>query len=414
MKKIFLISIISVSFSFSQSLLGVRYPTGISYPLSTTSARMSGSGVAMKEPYLVSSLNPGNLGTIKQSAYSLSANINYTRIYEKTEYVEFSRFSPAFIGFAFPMGKAGTIGASFKQSGSNSYSYEGTSSLLNPTNPKDSIMQTNKFENDIAFSAWEFGWGIELFKKISIGAVYQIGQYKNRFCRSDVLNDAKAYSGVDSIYYNQVNSTIRAGILGQFGKLGIGVSATYSFISDLNSSRTVMRLTQTSAGYSLSQIHNSASFNTTYQMYIPPSGIIGACWTFSEKLKTTADFSMTYWKEYWTDAPLLADSDNILQNIFTVSSGVEFIPQPNLLSSRYFQKVRYSGGFAVRQLPIEGDYEASISLGMGLPLGNRGMLDFSVETGIRRSDLEQKENFVRINFGMSGGQQWKRSSNNIY
>jgi hypothetical protein len=126
---------------------------------------------------------------------------------------------------------------------------------------------------------------------------------------------------------------------------------------------------------------------------------------------------MTFWEGYyWTSAPHLIYADGELINTLAISAGAQFIPQPNLLSSKYFQKVRYSGGLSFSQLPIDGDRETSVSVGLGLPLGDKGIFDFSVETGFRRSKTESdfKENFVRVNFGMSGGQVWKKSSNNVY
>jgi len=372
-------------------------------------------------------LNPGNLGSIRQSVYTLSANWGYTRIREKNEHADFSNFSPSFIGFAFPIGKAGTIGASFKQNSTNSYSYRSNAWLKNSVfinsgldsgfNFIDSIKEIKTFQNSNAFSSWEFGWGIKLLKKISIGASYQIGYYKNIINRSDALENNKVYSGFDSLYYSQTNSALRGGIIGQFGKLEVGVSATYQIIADLNSHRAIRRLSMSpNGGYNSVLIDKSAVFDKKYKLYLPPSGIIGATWTFSDKIKTSMDASMVFWKEYWTEAPLLAYPEGALRNTFSISSGTQFIPQPNLLSSHYFQKVRYSGGISYRQLPIKGDWEISGSAGAGFPLGKSGILDFSVETGRRQSKIEKDihEQFVRINFGMSGGQQWKKTSSSVY
>jgi hypothetical protein len=417
MKKIFVVLTFLVSVSFSQSLLGVAYPTGISYPLSTMSARMSGVGTALKEPYLVSSLNPANLGSINKSVYSLSVNADYVRVHENDDYADFSSFSPAFIGFAFPMGKAGTLAASFKQNGSNKYSFQDTSHLINSV-LQDTILVFQKFDNSVAFSAWEFGWGIEFLKKrLAIGATYQIGQYKNRMDRSNVMDTINVYSGLDSVYCNQSNSTVRGGISGNIKKFGAGFSLTYPLADDLYLQRFARELQQNPNGdYSIGKIPDSLVFKKVYKMQLPPSGNLGVSWIFSEKLKTAADLSITMWERYWTTAPLLEYSEGELANAAAISAGVEFIPQPNLLSSRYFQRVRYSGGISFRELPIDGDYEISFSAGLGLPLGNNGIVDVSVETGFRNSEVERdiRENFVRINFGMSGGQVWKKSSNNIY
>jgi hypothetical protein len=218
-------------------------------------------------------------------------------------------------------------------------------------------------------------------------------------------------SGLDSIYYNQASSSVSGGFLLRIRQLGFGVSAVYPFIGDLRSQESVRRLERNQHG-EFNVLANPIKLDTTYRLQLPPSGIIGTSWTFNQRLKTALDFSLALWDAYyWTDAPNLIFDDGELQNAFGVSAGVEFIPQPNLLSARYFQKVHYSGGLAFRQLPIDGDWEGSVSVGLGLPLGGMGMLDVSVETGTRRSKTASdiKENFVRLNFGMSGGRAWRPS-----
>ena len=453
MKKIILISVFLFSFSFSQSLLGVRYPTGVSYPVATASARMGGAGAGLKEPYLVNSLNPANVGAIKQSVYSLSVNADYQRVIGENRYSDFYSFSPSFIGFAFPIGKAGTLGASFGQNGSNNYSYSGESFLYEeqfltePASKTDNwISQLQKFDNSISHSSWEFGWGMELFKRFSLGASYKMGQYKNRMVRSDVLDNyttiivsdnvfnvwdtirTTVYSGLDSIYYSQAGSAVSYGLLGNFSKLGVGFGMTLPFNSDIKSKRVIRSLSSdTSGNYNDSLAHKNSTFEKIYKMQLPPSMTLGFSYEFSDKLKTALDFNLILWEKYKTDAPfldyeandlLLEDGGQLdkLANALRISGGAQFIPQPNLLSSKYYQKIRYSGGLSYKQLSIDGDWETSLSVGLGLPLGNRGIVDFSLETGLRRSQNydDYKENFVRVNFGMGGGQVWKKSSNNIY
>jgi len=417
MKKIIAILLFLVSVSFSQSLLSVRYPAGTSYPLTTTAARMGGAGAGMREPYTLTSLNPGNLGAIKQSVYTLSVNSDRRYIHEGDASATLGSFSPSFIGFAFPMGSAGTLAANFRQSGSNRFSFEDTDTLKHINNSPiftgsiDDIPMLIKFDNHTALSAWEFWWGIELFRKLSLGLTYQFGQYKNHFVRSNVLQRTNVESGLDSIYYNQANSALSGGFLLSLRKLGVGVSATYPFIGDLKSERSVRGLSQDQNGY-FTVRPNPEHFDSTYRLQLPPSGTVATSWTFNRKLKTALDFSLDLWDAYyWTDAPRLIYEDGELQNALGISTGVEFVPQPNLLSARYFQTVNYSGGLAWRQLPIDGDWEGSVSVGMGLPLGDMGIVDVSVETGIRRSRTESdiKENYVRLNFGMSGGRAWRQA-----
>ena len=421
-QKLLAILLLLTTVSFSQSLLSVRYPTGTTFPLTTAAARMGGAGAGLSEPYLISSINPANLGTIRQSVYTLSMNADRRWIHEGDESVLLGSFSPSFIGFAFPMGGAGTLAANFRQSGSNRFAFQEIDTFVHVPDPGfpgkiQNIEVWPKFDRHLTFSSWELGWGIELFRRLSLGLTYQFGQYQNRSVRSDVLHTTGVISSLDSLQNNQMNSALSGGFLLRIRNLGFGVSAIYPFMGDLKSQRTIRGLVQDQNGnFSIRPGEPEREFDTTYSLQLPPSGIIGASWTFNQRLRTALDFSLVMWDSYyWSDAPTFVFEEGMLQNALGISAGVEFIPQPNLLSARYFQTVHYSGGLAFRQLPIDGDWEGSFSLGLGLPLGGMGIVDISVETGLRRSAKESdiRENFIRLNFGMSGGRVWRRSTTQL-
>ncbi len=107
-------------------------------------------------------------------------------------------------------------------------------------------------------------------------------------------------------------------------------------------------------------------------------------------------------------------SDNI--NTKSGAIGFEFLPAPQLLAPKYYERIVYSGGVHLATLPVEGDWEVSGSIGAALPIGRSGVLDIALESGVRRSaDLENyKENFFKFSLTTSGGKKWKKRSTQLY
>lgn len=412
--------ILSASQLSAQSLLGMRYPTGLTSPATGLSARLGGSGAGLADPYIGMSLNPGNLGAIDQSVYSLTFQVDYVRLYDGDQSANFARFTPRYVGFAFPIGKAGTIGASFQSEASNEYAYVANDTLFNETNDSLFIAQSTTFDKQQSTTSWDIGWGISIIPELQVGLSYQRSYFKNQVSRLNILHSSSVSSTMDSLFYSQGTNVLRGGLMGTIGKLGLGLGITYNFIGDLTAYRTIKRVdsvtTHQNNPYQSFDLHTGANLDSNYTLHLPPEGVFGLSWQFNDSWVVATDFGMTFWKEYWSDAPQLMQSYDLMRNAFYLAGGVEFIPAPNLLSPRYFEIMHYSAGLRYQQLPFNGEEEYSLNLGLGLPLGAVGLVDIVFEGGRRQSSIfpDIHENFMRISLATSGGRKWKQRSNTLY
>jgi len=408
----------SVVFVSAQSVLGLRYPGGLQSNTTGYASRMGGSGIGSDEPYLLMAHTPGNLGNISQSVYTLKLSFDYTRVTEKDVSNDFARMVPDLVGFAFPLGPVGTVGVGFSKERGNDYYFKSPEQVLaiNPEGP-DTLRGWTGFSRTSGITVWEAGWGHSAIKAIRPGISYRRFYYSVEDYKSIKVN---GYGGTgDSVDIKQAGNAIRGGISGTIGKISYGVNGTYNFRGDVKFSKTpiVIDSSYSASGnsYTSEFLHTNATTNATYQLQLPPSGGVGLTFRSSEKLTIGADAKMELWEQAWSSGPK-SIFYTTYQNALSVSAGTQFIPAPELISPRYFEKIRYSGGVRFSQLPVEGDYELAVNTGLGLPVGTSGLLDVAFEGGIRRSDVipDIKENFFKFSLTTSGGKPWKKKPAQVY
>jgi len=408
----------SVALVSAQSLFGLKYPGGLSSTKTGLASRLGGAGIGMEDPYLLMAHTPGNLGNINQSVYTLKLSIDYNRIKQNDLQNDFLRVVPDLVGFAFPLGPVGTVGVGFSKERGNDYYYKSAEGILarNPIT-NDSITGWTGFNRKSGITIWEAGWGHSALKMVRPGISYRRFYYSVEDSRVTKINNFGGTS--DSLDIKQAGNAIRGGISGTIGKVSYGVNATYNFSGDVTLKTTVLDIDSSKSKVSNSfiskSIHANAPATETYTLQLPPSGGVGVSYKASEKLVVAADASMEMWEQAWTDAPKSVFYTTY-QNALSASVGAQFIPAPELLSPRYFEKMRYSGGVRFSQLPVEGDFEFALNAGLGLPLGTSGLVDIAFEGGARRSEIlpDYKENFFKFSFTTSGGKAWKKKPAQVY
>jgi len=395
--------------------MGIRYPGGIVSPRTGLSARMGGFGIGSTEPYQMMAYNPGNLGNIQQSVYSLKLTFDYNRIIEDERYSDFVSLSPDLVGFAFPLGKIGTFGLSFSKERGTSYTFIKEPGVLttNETTGETLTGWTGNYRKT-GVTAWDIAWGHSAWKAFRPGFGYRRFYYKSE---SNAVVKGDSYGGTgDSLSIIQTGNAFRGGITGTLGKMTYGISGIYNFSGDAREHRTPIDIDSNSSGsFVQEQLHEAARIDRTYDLQLPPSGGVGFSYQLNNQMSIGTDYSMEFWKEAHTNGPRSIFYSEY-QNTMTSSTGFQFVPAPELLAPRYFEKMEYSGGFRFSTLPVEGDWEAALSVGVGLPLGASGLVDLAFEGGTRRSDAlpDNHENFFRFSISTSGGKKWARRNNTVY
>jgi hypothetical protein len=406
----------------SESLLGMRYPTGISTPMTGYSARMGGTGIGDPESYLGMSLNPGNLGNVDQSVYTLKLQMDYLNLNDGTNSSNQIAFVPQHIGFVFPLKQFGTLALSFLKPSYNKYTYKSENdTLVVNSNAIDgqtvtSLTGNTAFYRDNGISAWEIGYGFSFFSFLKAGVTYRRFNYYVEDSRIAIYD---GYGGtIDSTKWYQEGNMIRGGISGGLlkGKINYGVTGSYPFSGDIDYDRILLNIDSSESGaYYTGLSHEDAIYKGSYKLHLPPEGGAGFSVAPNKKLIFNVDYYLTLWEKMSTDAPQVADT-NGLKNSSRVGFGAQFTPATNMLKPRYFELVMYSAGFRYETLAKDGDFEMAMNLGVGLPLGKFGIFDFGAEAGLRKSESypDYEEKFVRLSFTTSGGRKWKKKKSTVY
>lgn len=388
------IGLLSVVSANSQSMLGLRYPSGVPFQAGTgLSLSMGGAGIGISNDLLGMSENPANLGAFNRAVFSAHGSLDFTNIKEGNKETNHLAFNPHILSFSFPIKKWGTIGLSISQTGNADMKYL----IENDTAKVGRIRKGSPM-------AWRAGWGYDIKKIAKIGIAYQ------RYYFNTVTEKLKFSGGpfpgeiLDSTSVSFAGNSISGGIQVPIKKLTLGMSGQYFFEDDVNE---IHKINNAAISDSLEEKATSRS----YPMRPAPTIGFGASYQISPEWLCAADFETEIWSKYYPQ------SGEEFDNAFGFSIGAQFIPAPNLLTPRYHEIMQYRAGFRFNQLPVSTASEFGITLGVGLPMRQGGgLFDIFFEYGQRwDSDYKNnKEEFLKIQIGINAGRKWFQSSDTNY
>jgi hypothetical protein len=410
--------LLGFSSAWAQSMLSLRYPFGLPVrPNSGMSLTMGGAGVGVEADYNVMLLNPANLGTIEKTVFSALYTLDMVRISQSGDHTNFITGLPRQVSFGVPLGKYGTIGASFElQSDADSrFQLAGKTIAIDTT---ESVGYQPGLKTSGGIVSWQLGWGkkIEKIAGVKLGVAYERVYFSHAQSEVFTVNSITVNSKNDTVSssINSRDSTsirfsangLRAGIIVPLGKLKAGLSGEYFFTGKAQSNNGVFSIND-------SGIITGTSGSAFVR--IPPSAALGVSYVFSPQWLAAADVSGVFWN-YFKSGGLL-DTTARKDAALSFSAGGQFIPAPNLLTPKYWETINYRAGFRYSQLPLKTSSEFALMLGAGLPIGKgSGMFDVALELG-KRGDSHYSgysESFANIVLGFNGGQKWNKSNMGNY
>jgi hypothetical protein len=388
----------------AQSPLSLRYPLGIpDNAVSGVAAAMAGSGTAVVDEYLGTSLNPANAAIGERSAFSALVSFSMVNISDDSGSSSVSGYMPKLISLIIPIGRAGNIAFSMQQRYDANLNYytTNTEKLGNAT-----ITNRVELQNIGGLTAWQGGWAFRFKNGWSLGLLYERLFYNMN--SSDAFESTLAYElnegapSFTSRTYGEIASNFASDGI-RFGtqlplheKVTFGAAVEYIFPGSDNGAMT--------------RIYHTSSADTTernYSVNLPPSINAGVAYRPNDRWLVALDFlNVTLWEGYENSAEPRA-----AQTTYGVSAGACFVPAANVLSSAYWEKIRYSAGLRYATLPHDGPaaggaQEYSISIGAGLPIPNEsGVVDLVFDIG-RRTDARFEgyaENIIKFQLGINGG-----------
>lgn len=402
-KSLLMLSIISglLCTVSAQSNLSLIYPFGIPIqPNSGMSFTMGGAGAAVSSPENVMLLNPANLGNIDRTEFSSLLALDGTMIKQSGSSSSSYSLMPQQFSFAFPAGNFGTFGFSLDQRSNTLTKFRIDAESV--PNDNSGLLYRGGIMASGGIKSWQAGWGRE-FKSLAgmkLGVSYEhLYYYSDQKILKSVIDSSSTTESTDSTNYLFSGNGVRAGVMMPFGKLTVGLSGEYIAPGTLE---------KYSALYSPGDTTKTDSSSSSVTLTLPPSVTLGLAYSFSHEWLAATDLTATIWSVYDSHG-MLPSADRSVA--LSLSGGVQYSPETNMLTSKYWQTVDYRAGLRYKELPTSGGNEYAVSFGCGLPLGGgRGLCDIGAELG-KRTDTRYSgysENYIRFTLGISGGSKWKK------
>lgn len=384
---------------WGQSILSQTIPFGLPLrSLSGTALGMGGVSVGITNDYHTLLSNPGNLGSIDKVAFSSLILLDYMRINDNGNSSDHIDIMPRQLSFALPLGAGGTIAFSLVKETNAIFKY---SIELSPNNKKS-------IDNTGGITTWQGGWGRKIGKYINAGLVYQ-----RLFLKLNNVSVAEFTKAKDSTFVLFRGNAIKLGILSTVKNISAGISFRYVFKDSIKYFNGIYN------GNTI--VDPSLENNSKYSIQLPSDLSLGLSYAFSPKLTVGTDMSFVFWKMYSIGNPDALAKVNTTKNTTSICLGANFIPEPNLLNPKFYERMHYRVGFRYTQLPtklsIHKSQEISGSIGCGLPLvAGNGLLDLGIEVGQRTLDKykDLNETFFLFSIGINGGRKWSKSSTSSY
>lgn len=422
--KAFSIIILTALNLFAGSMLAGKYPFGLSTRASNASSLMMGGiAVGMRDPHNVLIANPGNLGLIKTTAFSSLLNIDYLRINEDNLYSDMITTHPSLLSFSIPIGRVGTLG--FGMSKDHLFNIEFDSKV---TESDGSINRASSHVTG-GTTSWEFGYGFSPFKMLSFGLSLQRIYHKKEYTYLKELDETPITR--DSTFTMLRTYGLTAGYMGTFKDLTVGASFRYIFEGDAKKDANIYNYAYADPSDTDSLKEVSTPINSNIEpergkIQMPADFSLGLSYKINKSFTIGTDLKFTLWhffKDKGNNGRTLLDYTGIIDTksvSLDFSTGLKFIPKPNLLYPKYWETIHYMIGFNFQQLPVKDDFEISGSGGLAFPLKNAGQLEIGFKAGSRilgnppKETSDYKENFVSLKIGLSGGKRWRKSSDGTY
>jgi len=396
----------------AQSLLGLNYPMGIpEHGVSSISQSLGGCGVAIENDFLGAFNNPANLGSTRRTTFSTGVGINLLNIADHGENTNHLNASLFAISLSIPVARFGTFGLSINPESNPSVRFrtieqfnktdiagnDAEQALFLPDSVEMGILRTG---NSLS---WQIAWGYNLFRKVRIGAALKrYNFYQNT---TELLRSGGTLSNrlIDSAWTRFHTYAFRGGIIVPVKRFSLGLSGEYYFMNDADMSRFIFG----------TRANDTLKTPDTYNLKPAPSIAFGGSWQINQQWLVAADAGIRLWDRYF-DA---SQSTRTIDNTLTLSSGVQFIPAPTLLSPKIYEITQYRAGLRYSQLPGADASEFALTLAAGFPMQtDAGLIDVIIELA-RRTDPrfnEYHENIVGLKIGINAGRKWYKTESGSY
>jgi hypothetical protein len=405
---VFFISQISIlgQSSSSYSRLGIGDAV---YSFSAYGNGIGGLGVSLANPNFFDIVNPASWNQINRTRFSIDLSYSGSFLSENSETGFNGKAQFYGLAFAFPVSDSdgATIVMGITPYSTVYYNVSQKGTDLTQATGSYQIEYNGKGGLSKAFigSSYKLPFGLNLGATLN----YYFGKIDYN-ATSEFTNSSASNSSFDRTY-NPSGIGTNLGLISpdistllhssSISNLRIGFAAEY--LGKLNTD-TILTSTTTSRTDTIQQ--------GTVNMKVPIRLMAGLSFSINQNYILSLDVASQNWSNYAFNDVQSGD----LKNDTKLSLGFQYNPKQELGSTLWRQIVWRAGlSYEQTQYKVDGTgiNQYSISGGFSYPLGQSSTIDISLIIGSRGSSQSDliKENFVKMNMGISIGELWFLRSN---
>ncbi len=262
-----------------------------------------------------------------------------------------------------------------------------------------------RYEGSGGLNEFYFGYGRNFGERLSIGThlSYIFGSIQNdQFVSSADINYNVSIE--DANFLRTLSIDVGAQYVLPINKSSLTFGLTYDSKDNLSSTRELL-IAETQPGSTL-PIEEIATVDLEEEDYILPHAVgFGLSWNRNNKFKLSVDAHTQLWSE-----STLEGTDYSLRDSRRVSLGFEKLP--NYKSDSYWGYISWGFGLYTEQsylvLDDEGLNNAGATLGVALPVGNKGMFRLVGERAFRGQQLSDffSESYTKLTLSVTFMDLW--------
>lgn len=403
---IILIFILLTSLSYSQSSSPyTRYGIGdLKYSFSARQQGMGQLGVSLLDKSHISTTNPASWTEFNRTRIEFGLAYNGVSISNNSSSYYTAETDIEGFTFGFPVSTEYGIGIAAGLIPYSRISYKATQNYQS----SDTLISdySINFEGKGGLSKLFIGSSYRLPFDFSIGATldYYFGNL-NYYSTLSFKNDNN-YTAEYNLAYRPTGFGTTVGFISS----NLNEILKTEFLSDIRlggSINYISKLDTDTILTTTSSILVDTIAQSRTKIEIPLRLNLGLSFIFGKNYLVTIDYS----SQNFSNFKIAGIKNTQLQDAFKFSTGFEFIPTQQL-GMTFWERVNWRVGLSYEQTPYyfknTGINQYSVYSGVTLPLGLDNSIDIAVQYSMRGTTENNllKENFIKLNLGISFGELW--------
>ena len=381
---------------------------------------MGGAGLGLRVGNRINSSNPASLSAIDSLSFLMDVGMksSFGKMQQGNQTVAVNNSTLDYVHVGLRLRKGLGLAIGFTPYTNIGYDYDSPDlDVATETNSSQTISSSNGYAGSGGLNRVYMGVGWRVWRNLSVGVngSFVWGDYYHvvgtEYKEAGVSSDS--YSCLQKIFSSDIR-TYRIDFGAQYViRLDaddlLTVGATYGLGHKIRQDAELLHLTTDA----------DTTFYTAHSPFdLPHGGGLGVAWQHKANLLVALDANYEAWGACRMPVEVTEGYEartGQYRDLYKVAAGAQWTPDP--VKKDYWKRVQYRAGMSwtspyVKINGMDGPYELSLRLGMGLPITNRINSRSVVNIGaewLRRNASGSsmvKEDYFLINLGLTFNEAW--------